>query len=338
MNFQLQALPLPFVSSTFDVMVLQVESKALKNNPLGDDHRRWSYILKPAVPGPHPVVFHFSGYFGNGPQSFNLKTMEESFPEQIAKATEQKQIPLAHHIFVDAMTSLGGSQFINSRGCGQYGDYVSQDLLSAVRQALEVKEGAAYAALLGGSSGGYGALAHIASAGSPFGVAMAIAPDSLFELSLLPDYYKASESLKTIPDVATLKQKIVDSRFRESKSFFSIINAIAMALCYSQGDPTQIHYPIDLHSGEINKKEFTDWKSKDPVEFLTGSAELLKEKQIYLSVGRYDEYNLQFGARRIHDVLNQQKIQHQYLEFDGGHFKSTQRKIEALQWLKKIWK
>lgn len=54
-------------------------------------------------------------------------------------------------------------------------------------------------------------------------------------------------------------------------------------------------------------------------------------------MGRYDEYCLYFGARRIEDVLRKNKVPHHYNEFEGGHFKTSYRKIEALKWLKDIW-
>lgn len=335
MSFILEKLPLPFLSADFEVHVLKVESKSLKNNALGDSAIRYNYVLKAKTNGRHPVVFHLSGYFGNGPQTFNLKTMEDHFPELIAQATAARRLPLAHHVFVDAMTSVGGSQFINSKGCGQYADYLQNDLYTAVTQTLPTLESESSFALLGSSSGGYGALAHITNKNSPFGVAMAVAPDSAFELSLLQDYYKVSDILKDIPTVKALRHKLADARFKDSKNLFPVMNSIAMALCYSEGSSQRIHYPIDLYSGVINEKEFKTWKSKDPAEFLKKAS--LKKKDIYLSVGRSDEFNLQFGARQIHAVLKKRKIKHHYSEFEGGHFKSTKRKIEALEWLKTKW-
>ena len=335
MTYHLKELPLPFSSSLFDVYLLRLESQILKNNILGDSATRYNYVLKPKAKGNYPVVFHLSGYYGNGPQVFNIKTFEPHFPDQIIQATVEGRVPLALHVFVDAMTSVGGSQFINSKGCGAYGDYVQRELVSAVVESLPASQRESDWALLGSSSGGYGALAHIASPKSPFGVALAIAPDSAFELSLLPEYYRWSSILKDIPTLKALKKKWADQKWRESKSFFPVLNCIAMALCYSEGSPQQIHYPIDLHTGEVQKKEFKQWLAKDPVDFLKKAN--LKNKKIYLSVGRADEFNLQFGARNIHAGFNKKNKTHHYYEFDGGHYKSTQRKIEALEWLKTLW-
>lgn len=338
MSIALEPLHIPFCSPDFDVFNLRVESKALKNNPLGDSHVRSNYVLKPRAEGKFPVVLHLSGYFGNGYQAFNFKTLEESYPDLISRETADKNIPLANHVFVDASTSFGGSQFINSKGCGNYADYIQKDLLETAESYLSIRKGENYRCVIGASSGGYGALHHISQSKSPFGVGIAIAPDSVFEISLLADYYKVSESLKDIPDVKTLQKKLKDPKFRESKSFFSIMNAVAMALCYSETGKGKINYPIDLHNGVIRAEEFTSWKKKDPVEFLAQNQKHLHDVTLYLEVGRFDEFSLQFGSRRIHELLKKYKIDHHYSEFDGGHFKTTPRKIEALRWLKKIWK
>lgn len=338
MSTTISSLAIPFCSADFDVYNLMVESKSLKTNPLGDSHVRSNYVLKPRAVGRFPVVFHLSGYFGNGYQVFNFKTLEENLPETISRETAAKNIPLANHVFVDAMTSFGGSQFINSVGCGNYADYLQKDLVAAVDEHLSTRKEEHYRCLLGASSGGYGALFHVAQNKSPFGVAAAIAPDSVFEISLLADYYKVSEALKDIPDVKSLQKKLKDSKFRDSKSFFPIMNAVAMALCYSETGKGKISYPIDLNTGFIKAEEFAIWKKKDPVEFLEQKLKNLKDVTLYLDVGRFDDYSLQFGVRRIHDLLKRNKIGHQYSEFDGGHFKTTPRKVEALRWLKRIWK
>jgi enterochelin esterase-like enzyme len=336
MTTELLPLVIPFESSIFDVQTLKVTSKALKNNPLGDSITRMNYLLVPKSKGPHPVIFHLSGYFGTGYQSFNFKTLEESFPELINRQTQAKTLPLAVHVFVDAVTAFGGSQFINSKGCGQYSDYIQSDLMEAVEKHLPIKKDKQFRVVMGSSSGGYGALHHVSVKESEFGVALAIAPDSCFEISLLPDLYKNSEALRQIPTVAALRKKLLDPKFKEGRSFFSTMNAVAMSLCYGESKE-KLEYPVDLQTGALKEKQFSLWKKKDPVQFMEERASFLKKSNIYLSVGRYDEYSLYFGARQIKQTLEKNKISHTYLEFDGGHYKSIHQKVEALQWLKKLW-
>ena len=45
----------------------------------------------------------------------------------------------------------------------------------------------------------------------------------------------------------------------------------------------------------------------------------------FVDVGRWDEYNLQFGARTLHERLLELDIEHVYQEFDGGHRGTTYR-------------
>ena len=178
---------------------------------------------------------------------------------------------------------------------------------------------------MGASSGGYGALHHISEKNTPFSVAMAIAPDSAFEISLLPDVYKTSETLKTISSVNDLRTKIADSRFRDSKIFFPALNSAAMSLCYSDTAGGVIEYPVDLETGEIREDVFKKWQERSSA-FLKHRVSNLKEASLYLSVGRFDEHALYFGARRVRDVLSAHNIPHEYREFDGGHYKTMPQK------------
>ncbi len=333
-------LDLPLRLKSHLVQDLVIESSCLKENPLGDTARRHNYILLPKKPkGPLPVVFHLSGYFSTGFQNFHSKTLELNFVEEIDQLIVKGRVPQALHVFVEANTYWGGSQFLNSPGCGDYTDYILKEIYSAVIAHYDCD---GRACVMGGSSGGYGALHLISQKKSPFQIAFAVAPDSFFEASLLPELHKMAPSfLKFSASLKSVRKAVEEGELQSKKSFFSLMHGLAMGLCYSPASSLKddsIEFPIDLETGLVEKKIWTHWLQQDPVCFLRKRAQLLEGKTIFLEVGAYDNFSLQFGARQIRDVLKQIKVKHNYLEFAGDHFALRERRLGFLQSLLKIWK
>ncbi|MBY0316560.1 MAG: esterase family protein [Bdellovibrionales bacterium] len=292
-----------------------IDSQVLKSNPLKDPAKRHNYILVPNDKKPLPVVVHLSGYFGNGTQATNIKCLEENFPQMIQRLTEEKKIPRALHCFVDAMTAVGGSQFINSSGCGRYSDYIQTELVTALKKTFKTTEEWTVA---GASSGGYGALHHISLAKTAFTKAVVVAPDSFFETSLLPDFYKTAPWLENLTTVKELLIAIQSGELKKNKNYFYILNAAAMAMNYAPVKGGKISYPIHVKSGELIPKTWQDYQKKDPIQFLRERNQHLKGKYIRLAVGQHDDFALYFGARKIKQIL-ELEAHLDYTEFQGGH-------------------
>lgn len=336
----IKPLPLPVVEANgaFQLDVLELHSSCLQKNPLGDSPVRSHYVLSPKEEGVWPVIFHFAGYYGNGPYNFHQKTLEENFVDLILRLSDEGTIPQAVHVFVDAMSGVGGSQFINSAGCGAYADHILKELVPTLQESYCLREDKKHWAVMGASSGGYGALYHVSQKNSPFGIAMAIAPDSFFEGSLLPELRSMAPYLSKYKRLSVIKKAIKEKEIQKHKKSFYLTNAIAMSICYAQITSGEIKYPIDLKTGELNKTVWRHWKKSDPVVFLQKNKAHLKTATICLDVGIYDEFGLYFGTRQIHDVLKKNKVSCVYSEFEGGHFKLNARKELVLRWLKRQWK
>lgn len=333
------SLLLPFELQNFDAFNLIVESKALRGNPLGDPSTRHNYILVPKnSEGPLPLVFHLSGYFSTGYQNFTSKTLQSNFVQKLDQTLTLKKSPQAVHVFVEATTYWGGSQFINSPGCGEYEDYLLNDLYLAVCKEFEIDP--KRQCVLGGSSGGYGALHLISVKESPFNIAFAAAPDSFFEGSLWPELLQAAPQILKFKNLKDIKKKIDDEELQDKKSFFNLANVIAMAHCYSPKnsiDKNKIEWPIDLYSGETKKDVWRRWKRHDPIEFLKKREKYLKNKEIHLDVGLYDNFHLQYGTRQIYSKLKSMKVKCELTEFSGNHFGLSVRKLLFLDKLAKRW-
>lgn len=338
MIYETHTLHLPLSDKNFSIKNHVVTSKALKKNALGDSPIKHNFVLQPShQKSPLPLVVHLSGYFGNGPDSFNQKTLEDNFPKTIIELTNAKKIPPALHVFVDAMTGVGGSQFINSEACGNFSDYIQDELIPSLHKEFSLKKDPQFQCVIGSSSGGYGALHHISLKDSAFGVAIAIAPDSFFTASLLPDFYKLAPYMEEYSDIKKIQKALADGSLKKKKNFFHIMNALAMTLCYAPLTKGQLTFPIDSKTGELDNKKWQNFLHLDPVHFLPERKKSLKDKHIYLDVGIYDDFHLFFGARQMQNFLQTERIKHVYTEFPGTHYGLTERKQKALQWLKEIW-
>ena len=116
---------------------LVVESELLAGNPLGDPAHRplWVY-LPPGVerdhPKPLPSVYVIQGYTGQIDMWANRVAFEPTFLERLDHMFATGGCPDAIVVLVDAWTSYGGSQFIDSASTGPYMSYLCDEVVPFV--------------------------------------------------------------------------------------------------------------------------------------------------------------------------------------------------------------
>ena len=329
-----------FEIANFSVHTLVVKSHALEGNPLGDSTTRRNPVLVPrktAPAGGWPLVLVLSGFTGNGPNAFNVKTFEENLPQTLDKCRAKGEAPDAVYVLCDAMTSWGGSQFINSEGMGLYEDFVLE-VVDAAAGAFPVSREKSRNCVTGGSSGGYGAL-HLGSAHPDrFGLVAAIAPDSFFEASLWPEILGAWPAIEKMGGVAAAKAELEAGKLMRRKDAHHILNVIAMGLCYAPDGKGSVRLPIDRETGLLENATWASWRKHDPVVFLKERAENVRKLEgIFLDVGTRDQFHLQYGTRQIKKVLDGIGARASLTEFDGTHFDIGERRPEVWKWLKERW-
>ena len=333
MNFGLEPNLALREYKNFHVNTLTIDSTVLEGNGWKDPTCRRHPLLISKKPT-QKLIFVLSGFTGNGPKSFNERFGESHLPSEIDQWVSSKKIPIAHFVFVDAITFLGGSQFINSRGMGRYEDHIVQEIIPALQTHFEWKNWPNHSvAVLGGSSGGYGALSLASQYPQKFSWCLALAPDSFFEASLLPDLRAAQALADSMGGFKKLLALHKSGHLLRRRDGHQILNGIAMAFCYGEiikGEPV---WPLD-HRGQIIAKTWKKWLALDPLYFLKKRRSQLKKlKGIYLDVGDVDSFHLQYGARQLRSILKGTRFT--YSEFSGGHFELGQRRLPALQYLKR---
>jgi enterochelin esterase family protein len=313
---------------------LVIESVSLQNNPLKDPSRRKIPVLYPKDKSQKwPVIFYLSGYSSNGAKFFNFQSFEESSAAQLLKMIEQKQAPKAIYVFVDAWTYWGGSQFINSLGCGKYEDYIVKELVPQVKHHFACTEDPKNWFVTGASSGGYGAL-HLASKFPQiFANVAAVAPDCFFQLSLLPEIYSVFPYIQNWGGIEYAKKELEEGKFLKRRVAHKILNVIAMALCYGGNESGKISWPINPE-GVILENIWENWLEFDPLVFLPERCESIKVlDQIYLDVGIYDQFHLQYGTRQLYNQLMKLNAKVTLTEYKGSHFDLGTRRAPVWNWI-----
>jgi enterochelin esterase-like enzyme len=306
-----------------------VESEALAGNPLGDPARRPLYVYSsPGVSSGAAtgvsVVYVLQGFSGQLDGWLARKPFEPLFVERLDAIFAAGDCPDALVVFVDAWTSLGGSQFLNSSATGNYSDYLCDEIVPFIDARYPTAGSRERRAVTGHSSGGYGALVLGMLRPDSFGALIAHAPDTLFEASYMGDFSRAVRVLRDHYN-GSYEQLLDD--FRQSDRFDwgrwgEALNAYAMAAAYSPDPerPGEVLLPFDTRTGELIPEIWERWLERDPVRMASRHVEALKSlRHIHIEAGRGDEYMLDVGSGAFAAELERLGIEHSFELFDGGH-------------------
>jgi S-formylglutathione hydrolase FrmB len=307
---------------------LEIESELLRNNPLGDPHVRplWVY-LPPAYDAEpdrrFPSIYLIQGMTGQLDMWRNHTAFRPSTPERIDALFAEDDCPPAIVVFVDAWTSYGGSQFIDSPGTGRYGEYLCEECVSFVDSRYRTLPEAAHRGLTGKSSGGYGAMVVPMLRPDVFGGLATHSGDALFELCYLPEFRDTARILRDEFD-GSYEHFWEDFRSRPAftKRFDHILlNTYAMAACYSANEDGSVDLPFDLTTGMLRDDVWQRWLAWDPVRMVRRHAEALRsQRAIYIDAGTRDEWFLDLGADAFRRELEALGITDVFFElFDASH-------------------
>jgi len=318
------------------------DSEVLKDNPLGDPHVRplWVYVPPAYEDEPdrrYPSIYVIQGLTGQIDAWRNRTSFRKNFPELADELFATGESPPAILVFVDAWTSVGGSQFIDSPGTGRYLTYICDDIVPWVDSTYRTKAEAAHRGITGKSSGGYGAMVDPMLRPDVFGGLATHAGDALFEMCYLPDFRKSVRELRDKYDRSFDKfWEDFHSRPAFSKdSDYHLLNDWCMAACYSADEDGTVHLPYDVETGELRPEVWERWLAWDPVRMVPRHADALRGlKAIYIDAGRRDQFYLDLGAEAFRGELEKIGVTDVFFElFDATHSAIEYRYPLAVKYL-----
>ncbi len=314
------------------IKIVKHESQALLGNPLGDPNIRDLIVYLPpgydATDERYPSVYCLTGFTGRGRMLLNDHAFAPNLPERLDKLIAAGTIRPVIVVMPDCFTRYGGSQYINSTATGRYEDYLTNELVPFVDDNFRTLDAAGTRAVMGKSSGGYGALIMGLRHADQFGLVCSTAGDAYFEYCYTGDFVKAFRLIKG--DSEAFMVKFLSSE-KQGRDDHNALNTIGMSACYSPNG-TAFDLPFDLETGELHQDVWERWLEHDPVRLVEKHVENLKSLNLlYLDAGTSDEFGLDVGARILSRKLRDHGISHLHEEFDDGHMGISYRYDRSLE-------
>ncbi len=319
-----------------------VDSLALEGNPLGDPSRRPVLVYLP--PGydesdrSWPAAYLLRGHTGQVDMWANRRAMAPTFLEQVDSCFATGEVPGLIVVLVDGWTSWGGAQYLDTPAVGRYSTYLSGDVVGWVEERYRTVARPAGRAVVGHSSGGYGALANGLLRPDVWGGIASHAGDALFECCYLPDLGTVARTLQT-HHAGSWDQWWADVGERgllAKETDFALLNLWCMAACYSADDDGTVNVPMEP-DGRLRPDVWERWLAHDPVRMIPARADVARGWQaVWIDAGTRDEVFLDVGARAVRDQLSAAGVGDGRVAFDihgGGHGNQEGRFVLSLRFM-----
>lgn len=320
-----------------------ITSELLRDNPLGDPYERPLIVYVP--PGydddqerRYPSVYVIQGYTGHVAMWANRSPYRQPFPETADAVFARGEAPPAIVVYVDAWTAYGGSQFVDSPGTGRYHSYLCNEVVPWVDQHYRTHDGAAHRAIMGKSSGGFGAMITPMLRPDLFGALATHAGDSLYEYAYIPEFAKSARHLRDYDGDIWRWWDDFRSRVPFTKpEDHELLMLLGVSACFSARDDGSVDLPIDGGTGSIRPDVWQRWLDWDPVRMAPKYADALRSlRAVWIDAGTRDEWFLDLGAQAFRAALRDAGVPDELIHFelfDAGHMGIDYRYPRSLAWL-----
>jgi Putative esterase len=320
-----------------------ISSELLRGNALSDPHERPLWVYTP--PGyatdqgrRYPAVYVLQGFTGHLSMWRNRTPFEQPFPEAADAVFAASQAPPAIVVYVDAWTSYGGSQFVDSSATGRYHSYLCQEIVPWVDARYRTIADRAHRAIMGKSSGGFGAMITPMLRPDLFGALATHAGDSLYEQCYLRDFGAAVRALRGFDGDIWKWWRDFCSRVPFSNPADALlVSLLGVAAAFSANDDGTIDLPFDPRTGVVRPDVWQRWLDFDPVRMAPRYADALRSlRAVWIDAGTRDDYFLDVGAEAVRAQLRAIGVPDELIRFelfDGTHGSIGYRYPMSLAWL-----
>ena len=319
-----------------------IDSVALRGNALGDDASRplWVYLPPGYDDAPdrrYPTVYFLQGYGDALPRWSRRPLFGRTTPELVDAVFADDAVARCIVVYVDAWTSLGGSQFVDSPGTGRYQTYLCEDVVGFVDANYRTLSSPKNRALQGHSSGGFGAIVGCMMRPDVFGAFASHAGDVCYEHCYLPEIATSYRALRDRYErsYARFFEDLARRGSLSCQDDFSLAMVYAVAACFSAEEDGSVRLPFDPASGRINEDIWERWLAWDPIRMVSRYTDALRSlRAIWIDAGKSDEYCFDVGAEILVEELRRVGVSDLAFElFDGGHGGMEQRYPLGLRYL-----
>jgi enterochelin esterase-like enzyme len=301
---------------------LMLDSELLKGNLIGDPTQRTIDVYVPHGHDGHglPLLVDVVGFTAGGPIHTNWKNFGENLPERLDRLIAEGTMPPAVVAFPDCFTRLGGNQYVNSVAMGRWDDFLRLEVTPFVESRFGCG-GTGRRGIFGKSSGGYGAMVHALLHPDFWSAAAVHSGDMGFELIYRHEFVPVLRALAKEPDIG----RWIDAFWEAKKAKNEDVHILMMFAQAASFDPDPaapygVRLPVTRDTCELIPDRWANWLAWDPLTLVEQHGAGLKSlKALYIDCGDVDQYNLVYGARRMHKRLTEMDVPHVYEEFPDDH-------------------
>jgi pimeloyl-ACP methyl ester carboxylesterase len=294
----------------------ELTSEALRGNPLGDPHQRPLWVYTPPSYAGGPAVYVLQGFTGQLDMWRNRSAFRPTFLELLDEADVDARV-----VLVDAWTSVGGSQFVDSPGSGRYHTYLCDEIVPFVDARYETN---GLRGLAGKSSGGYGAAVTAMLRPDLFSGFASHAGGGLFEVSIRPFFRVAARRLRDAYGGSVerfLEELSTGPAALAHPDDLHLLLQWGFAAAYSADADGTVRLPYDVATAEVIPELWARWLEWDYPTLVPRHAEALRNlRAIYVDCGTRDEWYLDLTAEWLRHRLTDLHVPDLHVElFDATH-------------------
>jgi S-formylglutathione hydrolase FrmB len=320
-----------------------ITSDLLRDNPLGDPHERPLWVYLPPGYDDEPdrryaAVYVIQGYTGHLGMWRNRSPYRQPFTESADEVFATGGAPGTIVVYVDAWTGYGGSQFVDSPGTGRYHSYLCDEVVPWVDGHYRTMADAGHRAIMGKSSGGFGAMITPMLRPDLFGALATHAGDSLYEMCYIPDFGRCTRLLR--PYDGDIWRWWDDFRSRVAftkEADEHLLTLLGVSACFSAREDGTVDLPFDPRTGVLQEEVWQRWLDWDPVRMAPRYAGALRSlRAIWIDAGTSDDYYLDLGAEAFRAALRDVGVADDVVQFelfDATHAQIEYRYPLSLAWL-----
>ena len=307
-----------------------VASAALRGNPLGDPHERPLWVYTPPRYAGGPTVYVLQGFTGQLEMWRNRTAFRPTFLELL----EREDID-ARVVLVDAFTSVGGSQYVDSHGSGRYHTYICEEIVPFVDARYDSN---GFRGVAGKSSGGQGAAVTAMLRADLFQGFASHAGGGLFEVSIRPFFRLAVRRLRDAY-AGSMERFLEELRAGPAPLAhphdLHVLLQWGFAAAYSADDDGTIRLPYDVATAQVIPELWERWLEWDYPTLVPLHADALRGmRAIYIDAGTRDEWYLDLTAEWLRRELSALQVRDLHVElFDATHLAIEYRYPIGLRYL-----
>jgi enterochelin esterase family protein len=327
-----------------DVHVHVVESEALRGNAFGDPVARPLAVYTPPHFDPegsrrYGAIYVLHGYTGDVAALVSARPWETNVVQWADRLVREGTMPPVVVVLVDGNNRLGGSQYVDSIGSGAYATHVVRDTVAYVDAAYPTIAHEGGRAVVGKSSGGFGALHLAMTRPGTFCAFASHSGDANFLGAYVGEFARAQRVLESHDRDPRTFVEAFERKHKRSQDELHAIMLLGQAAAYSprSAEAFDFDLPFDLATGAFREDAFARWLAFDPAETCVAHAAALGRLRLrYLDCGRRDEYALDVGARIVAARIREMGLDVRHEEFDDDHRNVGYRYAVSLPALAKV--